>query len=516
MRSGILLDRSGRENFSEVRWLEAEIRDTEAASGVMHPRLSVSEMCTYPLAVRRRARAVGRAGCPPGRSHRRQGRRVRPRRGDRRAAASARCAATTVITRMFDLSDPTRWDATRKTVNDAIDLAAEVGGCTYFTPGRRDGRSFDELAASFADAVAPCAKYAESRGVPARDRAVVAHRRVLRAHPPRRHRRRRARRDRRDRRPRQLLDGTRRGGHRAARRRAHRRRPVLRRGLRHVRATRRPAAASCRATATSRSTSSSKPRSTPGTPGAFELEVVGPAIEAEGHGAALRRRVERANDCCTRCSREPGDRLQRRRDLGGARPPGARAPQPGGAVLRVEATGLCHSDFDHFQGRVHTPWGGEFPSIAGHEIVGPDRAASIRRPPREWGVDEGDRVAVRDMVVDRRRLPHLRPRLLGRRGLRTVRRVRRAPGAPARLDGVPPPRRPSGRGAHLLRAVELRGDVGAPDPAKATSSSSKGRATWAWRRSSPRAPRVRRRSSSPASRRIDSASTPRCASVPIT
>ena len=31
------------------------------------------------------------------------------------------------------------------------------------------------------------------------------------------------------------------------------------------------------------------------------------------------------------------------------------APQPGGAVLRVEATGLCHSDFDHFQGRVHTP-----------------------------------------------------------------------------------------------------------------------------------------------------------------
>jgi alkyl sulfatase BDS1-like metallo-beta-lactamase superfamily hydrolase len=27
----LLLERSGRENFSEVRWLEAEIRDTEAA-----------------------------------------------------------------------------------------------------------------------------------------------------------------------------------------------------------------------------------------------------------------------------------------------------------------------------------------------------------------------------------------------------------------------------------------------------------------------------------------------------
>jgi threonine dehydrogenase-like Zn-dependent dehydrogenase len=73
-------------------------------------------------------------------------------------------------------------------------------------------------------------------------------------------------------------------------------------------------------------------------------------------------------------------------------------PQPGGAVLRVEATGLCHSDVDHFRGHVHTSWGGEFPSIPGHEIVGRiekiDAAAAA-----EWGVAEGDRVAVRDIVV---------------------------------------------------------------------------------------------------------------------
>ena len=73
-------------------------------------------------------------------------------------------------------------------------------------------------------------------------------------------------------------------------------------------------------------------------------------------------------------------------------------PQAGGAVMRVEATGLCHSDIDHFQGHVHTSWGGEFPSIAGHEIVGRiekiDAAAA-----EEWGVNEGDRVAVRDIVV---------------------------------------------------------------------------------------------------------------------
>lgn len=73
-------------------------------------------------------------------------------------------------------------------------------------------------------------------------------------------------------------------------------------------------------------------------------------------------------------------------------------PQPGGAVLKVEATGLCHSDIDHFRGHVHTPWGGEFPSIAGHEIVGRieriDSAAET-----EWGVSEGDRVAVRGVVI---------------------------------------------------------------------------------------------------------------------
>jgi threonine dehydrogenase-like Zn-dependent dehydrogenase len=73
-------------------------------------------------------------------------------------------------------------------------------------------------------------------------------------------------------------------------------------------------------------------------------------------------------------------------------------PQPGGAVMRVESTGLCHSDVDHFQGIVHTSWGGAYPSIAGHEIVGriekitPDAAAT-------WGVSEGDRVAVRELVV---------------------------------------------------------------------------------------------------------------------
>jgi sugar phosphate isomerase/epimerase len=73
--------------------------------------------------------------------------------------------ANTVITVCFDLSAPHSWDATRAQIKQAVDLAAEIGGCTYFTPGRRDGRSFDELTESLADAVAPCAAYAASRGV---------------------------------------------------------------------------------------------------------------------------------------------------------------------------------------------------------------------------------------------------------------------------------------------------------------------------------------------------------------
>ncbi len=70
------------------------------------------------------------------------------------------------------------------------------------------------------------------------------------------------------------------------------------------------------------------------------------------------------------------------------------APLPGGAILRVEAVGMCHSDTDNLNGIVHTPWGGEFPTILGHEVVGRierlgDGSADA------LGVEEGDRVAVR-------------------------------------------------------------------------------------------------------------------------
>jgi threonine dehydrogenase-like Zn-dependent dehydrogenase len=78
-------------------------------------------------------------------------------------------------------------------------------------------------------------------------------------------------------------------------------------------------------------------------------------------------------------------------------------PVAGGAILRVEAVGMCHSDIDNLNGIVHTPWGGEFPTIPGHEVVGrieqlsPEAASTL-------GVGEGDRVALRHgcMTADNR------------------------------------------------------------------------------------------------------------------
>ncbi len=130
----------------------------------MHARLSVSEMCTFPWPLFEELALWDELGI------RQVG--LLSNKVDafgREAAITTMKAramvATTVITAHFDLSAPGTWDMTRNAINRSVDLAATLGGCTYFTPGRRDGRSFDELTASLADAVAPCIAYAEARGV---------------------------------------------------------------------------------------------------------------------------------------------------------------------------------------------------------------------------------------------------------------------------------------------------------------------------------------------------------------
>lgn len=130
----------------------------------IHPRVSVSEMCTYPwplgdeLALwdQMGIRQVGLLAAKVDAF----GRQAAIDELRRRSMV-----ATTVITSGFDLSAPTGWAATRESVNRAIELAGQIGGCVYLTPGRRDGRSFDELTDALAEAVAPCVAYAAAHGV---------------------------------------------------------------------------------------------------------------------------------------------------------------------------------------------------------------------------------------------------------------------------------------------------------------------------------------------------------------
>jgi threonine dehydrogenase-like Zn-dependent dehydrogenase len=63
------------------------------------------------------------------------------------------------------------------------------------------------------------------------------------------------------------------------------------------------------------------------------------------------------------------------------------------ALLKLEACGICGSDYEQFEGQLRTP----MPVIPGHEPLGTiakigDRAAA------RWGVDVGDRVAVETMI----------------------------------------------------------------------------------------------------------------------
>lgn len=69
-------------------------------------------------------------------------------------------------------------------------------------------------------------------------------------------------------------------------------------------------------------------------------------------------------------------------------------PPPGGAVLRVEAVGMCGSDLAQWHGLVTLP-GMRYPVVPGHEIVG---VVEKLAPDAALGVVEGDRVAVDEVI----------------------------------------------------------------------------------------------------------------------
>jgi threonine dehydrogenase-like Zn-dependent dehydrogenase len=70
-------------------------------------------------------------------------------------------------------------------------------------------------------------------------------------------------------------------------------------------------------------------------------------------------------------------------------------PPPGGAVLKVEAVGLCGSDVAQYHGVELVPGGSAFPIVPGHETVG--RVIALSKD-ANLGVAEGDRVAVNEVL----------------------------------------------------------------------------------------------------------------------
>jgi threonine dehydrogenase-like Zn-dependent dehydrogenase len=62
-------------------------------------------------------------------------------------------------------------------------------------------------------------------------------------------------------------------------------------------------------------------------------------------------------------------------------------------LLRIEACGICGSDYEQFEGVLRTP----MPVIPGHEPLGILERVGERAAKR-WGVEEGDRIAVETML----------------------------------------------------------------------------------------------------------------------
>jgi sugar phosphate isomerase/epimerase len=73
----------------------------------------------------------------------------------------------TLVCGSFTLSAPEIWDRTRAALNDAVDLVAAMGGgSVYCTPGRTTGQPWAKVLEVFAEAIAPCVAHAGRRGVP--------------------------------------------------------------------------------------------------------------------------------------------------------------------------------------------------------------------------------------------------------------------------------------------------------------------------------------------------------------
>lgn len=72
----------------------------------------------------------------------------------------------TLVCGSFALAAPETWDRTRRILNSGLDLVAAMGGgSVYCPPGRTTGQPWREVLDIFAEAIAPCVAHARKRGV---------------------------------------------------------------------------------------------------------------------------------------------------------------------------------------------------------------------------------------------------------------------------------------------------------------------------------------------------------------
>ena len=129
-----------------------------------HPRLSVSALSSFRWSFEEdfalwRELGVGWAGLI--------GQKLEPDvAGNLARLADAGIRASTVIAAGFDLAAPESWAATRDGLHGWIDAIADHQGWSlYITPGRTTFAPWAEVLETFAEAVAPCAAHARTRGV---------------------------------------------------------------------------------------------------------------------------------------------------------------------------------------------------------------------------------------------------------------------------------------------------------------------------------------------------------------
>src|SRR6184192_3552547 len=69
---------------------------------------------------------------------------------------------------------------------------------------------------------------------------------------------------------------------------------------------------------------------------------------------------------------------------------------PEDGILRVQACGLCGTDYEQWQGHLRD-WGGGLPIIPGHEVIGFVEGIGEKAAER-WKLKEGDRVAIEPVI----------------------------------------------------------------------------------------------------------------------